>query len=91
MLLQDIEVQRPMIQTIIPFVQGDAVIINETCRIDLSVELSVSLCLKQKVFIFSLPLGCFLILDVLLYNAQRRTANRSTKIAVCPKGGELCL
>ena len=47
MLLQDIEVQRPVIQTIIPFVQGDAVIINETCRIDLTVELSVSLCLVQ--------------------------------------------
>ena len=47
MLLQDIEVQRPVIQTIISFVQGDAVIINETCRIDLSVQIPVSLCLVQ--------------------------------------------
>ncbi len=47
MLLQDIEVQRPVIQTIISFVQGDAEIINETCRIDLSVQIPVSLCLVQ--------------------------------------------
>ena len=47
MFLQDIDVQRTMIQTIIPFVQGNTVIINKTCHIDLPVELSVSLCLVQ--------------------------------------------
>ena len=47
MFLQDIDVQQTMIQTIIPFVQGNTVVVDKSRCIDLPVQVPVSLCLVQ--------------------------------------------
>lgn len=37
----------------------------------------------------SLPLGCLLVLDVLLHGIERRTADRGNEIGVCPERRQL--